>query len=430
MTKNRVVSNASWIIGCKIVKAILTMIVTMITARYLGPSNYGLISYAASIVTFVAPIMKLGFDFTLVHEIVNNKDKEGRIIGTAMFLNLCSGFICILGIVAFTYIANRDEKDTIIVCTLYSILLLFQAVEMIQYWFQAKLQSKYSAIAMLIAYIFVTIFQIFLLVTQKSVYWFALSNSIDFGLIAIMLILQYYKLGGQKLSIDLKIGKNMFRKSKYYIVSNLMVTIFAQTDKIMLKLMVDNEAVGLYSAATTCACMASFVFAAIIDSARPSIFESKKISHTQYENGLVLLYSVITYVSIAFSLILTIFAPLIIHIMYGSGYTQSIQVLRIVVWFTTFSYLGTARLIWIISEQKEKYLWIINLSGALMNIIINLLLIPSIGVLGAAIASLITQIFVNYIIGFIMPQIKGNNRLILKSLNPRVFISGIKSFLK
>ena len=183
MKQSSAIKNAGWIIGCKIIKALLTLIVTMITARYLGPANYGLISYAASIVAFVAPIMKLGLDSILVHEIVNDEKNESKILGTSILMSLLSAIMCIIGIYLFVSIINAGEKETIIVCLIYSILLIFQAFEMIQYWFQAKLLAKYSSIAMLLSYILVTGFQIFLLITNKSVYWFAISNSMDYMII-------------------------------------------------------------------------------------------------------------------------------------------------------------------------------------------------------------------------------------------------------
>lgn len=424
--KNSVTKNALWIIICKIVQSFLGLIVSMLTARYLGPSNYGLISYAASVVAFVIPIMQLGFRSTLVSEIINNPEKEGEILGTSIFLNILSSLACVLGISVFVYIANKNETETLIVCTLYSLSLIFQATEMIQYWFQAKLMSQYTSLTSVFAYIIVSAYKIYLLITQKNIYWFAISQAIDYFIISIVLIIFYYKTSPQKLSISFKRGIDMFSRSKYFIVSSLMVTIFAQTDKIMLKMMVGDSEVGFYSAAVTCAGMTSFVFAAIIDSARPSVFSNKKVSNEAYEKSLMICYSIIIYLSLAQSCIFSIFADLIINILYGGAYASSANILRIVVWYTTFSYLGPVRNIWILAEDNQKYLWIINLSGAILNVIINFILIPIFGVMGAAIASLITQIFTNVIIGFIIKPIRKNNYLMIKGLNPKLLIKYIK----
>lgn len=430
MNKNRVIKNASWIIGIQLVKSLLGMVISMLTARFLGPSNFGLINYAASIVAFVTPIMYLGLTGVLVQEIVNNPEKEGEILGTSIFMSLISSVLCISGVISFSAIANRGERDTIIVCALYSILLVFQSLEMIIYWFQAKLLSKYSSMVSLAAYIIISGYKIYLLATHKSIYWFAVSNALDYMIIAVGAYVVYKKLGGAKLKFDVNLAKRLFSKSRYYIVSNMMIAIFAQTDRIMLKLMINDSATGYYSAAVTCAGMTGFVFTAIIDSFRPMIFDDKKTNEKQYEKDMCRLYGIIIYLSLFQSAGITAFSAIIIKILYGSAYYASINVLKLVVWYTTFSYLGSVRNIWILAEDKQKYLWIINLSGALANVILNYILIPIMGVMGAALASLVTQIFTNVIIGFIMKPIRYSNTLMLRSLNPKEMIKAMKFLLK
>lgn len=427
---NKVAKNATWIIACRVVQAVFALIINMLTARYLGPSNFGLITYASSLVAFVVPIMNLGFSAILVQEIVNNPGREGKTLGTSMLLSLCSSVCCIIGVTAFAFIANHDEPVTIIVCLLYSFILIFQALDLMQYWFQAKYLSKYTSIVSLCAYLVVSAYKIYLLVTAKSVYWFAISNAFDYALISISIVVIYHKLGGQKLSFSIELGKEMFEKSKHYILSAMMVTIFAQTDKIMIKLMIDETATGYYGAAVACAGMTSFVFTAIIDSFRPSIFEGQKISDSVYQHRLTMLYSIIIYTSIAQSFLMTAFARLIIHILYGAAYYPAIDALRIVVWYTTFSYLGAVRNIWILANNLQRYLWKINLMGAGANIILNALLIPIIGINGAAVASLITQFFTNVLVGYIITPIRPNNAIMIQAINPYVLKEAVKKFRK
>ena len=427
LLNNRVFKNASWIVVCRIVQMILNLFVGMLTARYLGPSNYGLINYASSITAFAIPIMQLGLSNILVREIVDSSDQDGEVLGTSVIMSFVSAILCIIGVSAFAICANGNEQETVLVCIVYSFTLVFQAFELIQYWFQAKLLSKYTSIIMLMAYIVMAAYKIALLITGKNVYWFAASHIVEEAVIGICLITIYKRVGKEKLTFSLKRGKSLFKKSKYYIVSSLMVTIFAQTDKIMLKLMVDSSATGFYAAATTCAALTAFVFSAIIDSMRPTIFEAKKVSTYKFEERLKLLYSIIIYLSLAQSLAMTILAKLIIFILYGSSYYASVSALRIVVWYTTFAYIGSVRNIWILAEEKQKYLWIINLSGALLNIVLNYILIPFMGINGAALASLFTQIFTNIIIGYIIKPIKDNKRILVQSINLRGIINLIKN---
>ena len=154
--------------------------------------------------------------------------------------------------------------------------------------------------------------------------------------------------------------------------------------------------------------------------------ECKKKSSPEYEANLKKLYAVIIYLSFIQSIAVTVFAELIVNIMYSSAFSASVPALRIIVWYTTFSYLGAVRNIWILAEGKQKYLWIINLSGAIMNVALNLALIPRFGINGAAAASLVTQIFTNVIINLILRPMREINRLLTAGLNPKNLMGILK----
>ena len=418
LLKNKIVKNASWIIGCKIAQSLIGLVISMLTARYLGPSNFGVINYAASLAAFAMPLMQLGLSNIMVQEMVNNPEKEGEILGTSILMSSLSALVCILGLFSVVSCINADEHVTIIVCLLYSTILIFQAMELTQYWFQAKYLSKYTSIASFCAYVVVAGYKIFLLVSHKSVYWFALANSFDYLLIAVSIYVIYRKKGGQPIRLSMETAKRLFSKSHYYIVSSMMVVIFAQIDRVMIKNMLGNADVGFYSAALTCAGLASFVFAALIDSFRPSIFEALKKSMDLFEKRMSVLYGIVVYASLLYSLLVTIFSPIIIRVLYGEAYMSSVDALRCAVWFSTFSYLGAVRNIWILAENKQKYLWIINLSGASLNVILNIIFIPYWGIIGAAVTSVATQFFTNVIINHIIVPIRHSNVLMLRGINP------------
>lgn len=383
-----------------------------------------------SVVAFAMPIMQLGLNQTLVKEFVKSPDQEGSILGTALVINIISSVFCMIGSVAFVAIANGNEKETILVCVLYSFSLLFQATEMTQYWFQSKLLSKYPSIASLCAYIVVALYKTYLLVTQKSVTLFALSNVLDYFLISLFLIVIYKIIGSQRLSVNWRLGRDMLSRSKYYIIPSLMVMIFQHTDRIMIKLMIGETETGFYSAAITCIGISAFVFSAIIDSARPDILGKKETDEIVYERRVIQLYSIITWLSLAQSIVMTVLASPIVSLLYGEKYSRTADILRVAVWYVTFSHYGSVRNIWILAENKQKYLLFINVSGAIANVLVNFGLIPVLGAIGAAIASLITQFFTNVIIGFLFAPIRRNNYLMVKSLHPKVMIDLLSGVLQ
>lgn len=427
---NRLVSNTSWIIGCKLAQNVLSFVISMMSARYLGPSNYGLINYATSIMAFVMPFVMMGLNNILVQELVSHREEEGQILGTTLLsCSVTALFGCLTAIV-FVMVFNAGETETILVVALYSLILVAQAWEMLQYWFQSRLLSKYYGIVSLISYVVVSAYKIYLLATGKSVYWFAISYALDYGLIAALLYVCYRRLGGQKLSFSFaRLGK-MVAKSRYYIISSLMVTFCVQTDKIMLKALIDDATTGFYSAATVCAGLTGFVFTAITDSFRPVVFQNKKNGEADFERSIKKLYCLVIYLSLAQCIAITVLAKPIILLTYGADYLPAVSTLRIAVWYSTFSYLGIIRNIWILAEEKQKYLWQINLAGAVANIVMNAVLIPSLGSDGAALASLLTQFIMNVGMGFVLKPIRPNNRLLLAALDPRLLVQMAKQIKK
>lgn len=427
MTGNKILNNAKWILMCRIAQALLQLLIGMMSARYLGPSNYGLINYAASVVAFVLPIMQLGLQSTLIQEMIEAPDKEGEIMGTALVMDFVSSIVCMLMVYTFVSTMNHGEPETIIVCMLYSLSLLFRAMELMQCWFQSKLQAKYPSIAALCAYVIVSAYRIYLLVTSKSIYWFSVVTSLEYGIVGISLILIYRKLGVQKFSFSFQTAKSLFSRSKYYILAAMMVTVFQNTDHIMLKMISGDAENGFYSAAITSASVCQFVYQAIIDSTRPVILAGKKDRSANYEKNISQLYCITTYMALVQGVGFTIFARLIVSILYGEEYIAAVPVLRILVWYIAFAFMGSVRNIWILAEGKQRIIWRINLAGALLNIAINYMLIPVWGSCGAAIASLCTQIFTNFVLGFLMKELRDNNRLLLKGLDPRLLLELIES---
>lgn len=425
LSNTKVLKNASWIIVCKAAQALIALVITTISARYLGPSNYGLLHYAISVVSFAVPVAQLGLRNVLVEEIVSHPEREGESLGTTLGMSVVSSLFCVAGCLVFVSVVNTGERDTLIVCALYGVSLIFQMTEMIQCWYQAKLLSKYTSIVSLISYIIVATYKIFLLVTQKSIYWFAVSYAFDYFLISAILLLLYGKLGKQKLSFSLSLGRVLFHRSRYYIVSSMMVTVFSQTDRIMIKMMVGNAENGYYATACTCAGLTAFIFTAIIDSMRPMIFESKKLSWKEFERNISRLYSVVIYLALLQSVVLTLLSGPVVRLLYGQAYTPAIPLLRIITWYSAFSYMGSVRNIWMLAEEKQRYLWMINLTGAVMNVIGNLLLIPAGGAAGAAISSVLTQFFTNFLLCLIFRPIRPTAKLIWASLDPRLILEFI-----
>lgn len=234
LRKNKVVKNAGWIIGGKVANKLLAFVVGIFAARYLGPSNYGLINYAAAYATFFASLCTLGINSVIVKNFVDHPDQQGETIGTTLLLRAMSSLLSALAIIGIVSVMDRGERLTVVVVALYSIGLIFQVFDTLNYWFQARLQSKYSAIAELVSYAAMSVYKIILLALGKSVEWFAVASALDYIVLAAFLLIAYFKNGGTRFHYSLKKAKELLQSSNSFIIAGLMVSIYVCTDKLMI----------------------------------------------------------------------------------------------------------------------------------------------------------------------------------------------------
>ena len=411
--KNKIAKNASWL---NIIHMILSFIVGLITARYLGPGNYGLINYAAAYTAYFSSFCTLGIYSVILKDFVDHSDDEGKAIGTAIALRLISSILSIGAITILVAIIDRGEPVTLLVVFLYSLSLLFQSFDTFRQWFQSKYMSKYSAIATLVSYVIVSAYKVILLICKAGVVWFAASFAMDYFIIAVVLFIFYKKCKGPSLSFSWKKGKYLIHGGYNYILSGLMVSIYTSTDTLMLKQMLDENAVGYYSVAVLLSTVWVFVLTAIIESMKPAVIECYNKDKHEYELMNKRMYALVFYIALCASALICIAAPLLVRIGYGEAYLPSALPLRIIVWSAAFSYLGTARDAWIVCEGKQKYLKYICVSTAIFNIILNYLLIPLIGAAGAALASILTQILQVFVIPLLFKDLRPNVRLMCDAI--------------
>ncbi len=421
---NKVVQNAGWLIGGKVLNKIIAFIVGVLTARYLGPSNYGLINYAAAYTTFFASICTLGINSIIVKNFLDYPEEQGETLGTAICMRVVSSLFSAVMITGIVFIVDHREPLTICVVALSSLSLIFQVYETINYWFQSRLMSKYPAIASNIAYVAVSVFKIILLVTGRDVRWFALSNALDYIVAAAFLFYIYRRQSGQKLKFSWSKGKQLLSKSHSFIIAGLMVSVYASTDKFMLKQQLTEASVGYYSLASSLSVTWAFVLSAIIDSLYPVIVQAFQKDYRLYEKKNRQLYAIVFYVCVAVSLIITVSANPLIAFLYGEQYLPAVEPLRIVVWYTAFSYLGVARNAWMVCENKQKYLNYLYFSAAVINVVLNAVLIPVWGASGAAAASLITQISTTTILPAAIKPLRPNVRLMVDAVFLRDVLPG------
>lgn len=415
MLSSKVTRNASWIIAGRIYHMLLAFFVGLLTARYLGPGNFGLINYAATYTSFFASLCTLGINAVIVKNFVDHPEEEGETIGSAIVLRTLSSVLSVLMMLGITLVADKGERMTHAVVLLCGVGVVFQVMDTLDYWFQSRLASKYSTFATVISYTVVSGYKVWLLVTGKSVAWFAVSTSIDYMIVAIVLLAMYRKQNGPRFSCSVRKAKELFGSSYHFILAGLMISIYGSTDKFMLKQMMNESEVGFYSTAVSLCNTWVFLLTAVIDSLHPVIlqaFENKQL----FERKNKQLYAIVFYTSAGISLFLSLLASPIVDMLYGEAYAPAAAPLRIITWYTAFSYLGVARNAWIVSYGRQNYLVYLYGGAAVTNVLLNAIMIPRWGASGAALASLFTQISTILLFPAFIKGLRPNVKLMMDAI--------------
>lgn len=409
---NKNLKNASWIILGNLLQMLITLVMGMITSRYLGPANYGLIAYVASFVSFFSSLTTLGLTSTLVRELVANPDRQGVCLGSALGMRLIASGISMAALQVVLCAVRPGDATVQIVTVLQSGMLLFQSFDVLKFWFQSRLESRTTTVICLLAYMITSVYKVVILIQQRTVEWFAASNMIDFALVAALYAAAYRKAGGQHMRFSWKEGVRLLGKSYPYIVSGLLVSVFTQTDRIMLGAMVDDAATGYYAAALHVCTYWSFIPQAIVDSFRPTVMELNEKDKAQYRVRLQQLLASVVWLSLICCGVICLLAGPIIAVLNGRDYLAAVPTLRILIWYSIFAYIGPIKNIWLICEGKSRYEQIFAFSAAVLNVVLNWVLIRQFGLNGAAIATLIAQICANWLAAAVIPATSAWGRMV------------------
>ena len=185
--------------------------------------------------------------------------------------------------------------------------------------------------------------------------------------------------------------------------------------------MLNETDVGYYSNAFTLCSLWVFILTAIIDSIYPTVISSYKENKALFIKKNKQMYAIVFYLSTFVSVVFLVFGKLIVKIMYGEAFLPAAEILKYITWYTPFSYLGVARNAWIVCENKQKYLKYIYLAAA-MNVVLNYFFIKHIGAVGAAIASVFTQVFTSIGLPLIIKDLRPNAILMIEA----IFFRGLR----
>ncbi|MGD7035946.1 flippase [Methylotuvimicrobium buryatense] len=424
----RYLNNILWLMSEKVLRIVAGLLVGIWVARFLGPEQFGVLSYVLSFTAIFGCVAKLGFDGILIRDLVNEPNERDKYLGTAFWLKII-GAILALTFIAVILPFTSNDATTNLYIFIIGAGIIFQGFEVIDFYFQSKVQGKVVSICKTIQLALSSLIKIYLVLVKAELLWFVLVVLVDSLSLAISYIVAYrlQKKPTFYRIFDLAIARKLLKESWPMIISGVAISVYMKIDQVMIKEIMGPVSVGYYAVAVRLTEVWLFITAAVTTSLFPAVLNAKKVDEKLYYQRLLNLYRLLILISVVISIAITLFSEEIVETAFGSEYLPSVGILIIYIWSNIFIFMNNGSRMWYTAENKQKLISFNLVVGAVINVVLNLILINHYGLIGAAFATLISYFLAIYLGNAIFKGTRINFKLQTKALLTFYWISWDKN---
>lgn len=402
----KIVANTGWLFADKILRMGGSLLVGVWIARYLGVKDFGLLNYAIAFVALFNPIALLGLDGIVVRQLSTATAKETEILGSTLCLKIAAGICCLLLSVVAIGIARPGDSISTTLVAILSLSGIAQAFDAIDFWFQSQVESKYAVIAKNTAFAIVVLLRVLAILMKASLVVFAWISVVEIVIASVGLVIVYQRRGFSmwQWRWTPQVARNLLAEGWPLIFSSLAIVIYMRIDQIMIGNIIDDRAVGIYSAAVKISEVWYFIPVSVATSVAPTIYQAKQVSKQLYYQRLERLNRSLVLLSLALTIPMIFIAQPLVTLLFGSHYLEATNILIVHIWTAIFVFTGVATSSWFTAEGLNQLSMYKTVLGALINMSLNSWLIPIYGGLGAAIATVISQACAAFFLNAVHPQ--------------------------
>ena len=404
----KIIANIGWLASERIFRMGVSFITIAWTARFLGVDKFGELNYAVAFASMFLPLSQIASDQITFRDLVNHPENKEQILGTSFFIKFIVGIVIFL--LSVLSVLGFHGNDPVI-CKLVIILAIspcFEGLGVIESWFYSQVEVKYSIWVRNCVFILATSLRIFLLSVKAPIEYFAWLIVLESFLNVVGFII-IFRVTGHSIFAwrsSWKYSQDLMRVSFPLIFSSFAIAIYMKIDQLMLGQLASSQSVGTYSAAVKLSEMWPFASTIIVKSIAPSIIAAKKVSEESYYRKLQNLCNLQALLVYCVAIPMTFLATPFVVLVFGKAYTPAGVVLSIHIWSSMFLFLGYVKEIWITTEGKTWFSFYFTLAGAVMNVVLNFVLIPPYKEAGAAVATVISYCFADYVMCFVYPPVR------------------------
>lgn len=402
--KEKIVRNLFWALTGKVVNMLGSLFVGIIVARYLGPDQYGLMSYVISFVTVFQVVAYFGLDSIQIREEAKDKEKKAVIIGTTFTLKLIFA-ACSFIILNIIVLCSESNSYIRLMILLYSFTIFFNTFIVIRNHFTSIVWNEYVVKSEISRTLLGAIFKITLLLLHASLTWFIFASFFDAVLLSSGYVLSYKNKIGKISSwkFDRSIAKFLLGQSFPLLLSGAAIVIYQRIDQVMIGNMIDKASVGYFSVASKFVELLIFIPTIMVQTVTPILVKAHENNYDEYVQKGQRFMNITVWISILAAIITSLLSYWIILITFGKQYFPAIAVLQILSFKAISAALSGTCGAMIVVEGLQKITFIRDIMGCFICILLNFLFLPKYGILAAAVVSITSNLVAGYLSGLFLP---------------------------
>lgn len=402
--KQKIVNNLLWAVGGKVVNLVGSLVLGIIVARYLGVEQYGLMNYVISYAFLFQTLASFGLDSIEVREEAAGKVPVNTIIGTAFWIKVVFGVICIALSIG-TAVVMSEDGYTIGLVALYSSYIVFNSFVVIRNYFTSLVQNKYIVLSEIFRTFVGIAIKLTMWATDCSLTWFVAAFAFDHVLLAGGYISSYrHKIGKLKeWRFSLPYAKYLLKESFPLLLTNAAVIIYQRIDQVMIGHMVSKADVGYFSVAAKFVEVMIFIPATIAHTISPILVQMLDKSREIYTVKAQQYLNITVWVSILCSIGVSVISYWIVLHTFGTQYLHAAAILQVLSFKMVSVALSNGGGIMVIVERLQKWVFFRDVLGCLVCIGLNWWLLPLYGAMAAAFVAIAANLAAGYVADLLVP---------------------------
>lgn len=383
--------NLGWLVFDRVFRLGVSFVVTLWLARYLAPELFGVYNYAIAFTALFSVVATFGLQSVVVQYLVDKPDQQNFTLASAFVIQLAGGVIAFVISVLVAFNLVGSEPSVLVAVLLLSTINLFRFSDTIRYYFESRVQSKRIVVTENLVFMLIVLLRIAMILLEFPLIYFVALLVLEAVLttLAFLWLFGVHKL--KALRFDNSNFLSVLKVAWLLALSVGAAMLYMRVDQIMLASLLNQEAVGIYSAAVRISEIWYVFPAVIVGSVFPRIIRELRVDAARANRQLDVLLTAFSIVSVSVGLLIGNYSTEIIIFLFGEDYRASASVLSIHVWSSVFVFSGILGSRWLVAMDMQKVLLVSTLIGVVANIAMNYLMIPVYGVEGAAWATLVAQ---------------------------------------